>query len=488
VTASLTLSDRFKVLFNGAFPDITISPQVLLSCDENSNGCSGGDFMTAFSYIYSSGITDETCEVFTATGFDEGYTCGSFFPCYTCDQKNNCYVPRRYSLYNISSLSLVSGESEMISALQSGPIACGIFAGSDFVNYTQGVILGSVTGNISLNHAVEIIGYLEVQGVKVWKGRNVWGNYWGDSGFFFIQRGNNTLGIEQYCGVPTPDPIVKLVGQEISKGVDLEKGKVLKDLLGNKRKGLKVDLVQDLMSPQSHDWRNVSGINFLTVVRNQNVPGSCEASWAFATTSLIADRVNILLNATRPDLSLSPQVLINCKAGGSCEGGNSEGVYRFAREVGLPDDTCQQYLAKNPNEFSCSPVQICKSCDKDGCFPVQGYKKWFVKDFGYIAGAERMKSEIWNNGPVGCGLEATQSFIKYQGGIFSQKLKFPRINHQVAVVGWGVEGNEEFWICRNSWGSFWGEQGYFRILMHRDNLGIETDCDWGIPDLSRTNY
>ncbi len=32
---------------------------------------------------------------------------------------------------------------------------------------------------------------------------------------------------------------------------------------------------------------------------------------------------------------------------------------------------------------------------------------------------------------------------------------------------------------RNSWGTYWGEGGYFRILMGSDNLAIETNCDWG---------
>ena len=36
-------------------------------------------------------------------------------------------------------------------------------------------------------------------------------------------------------------------------------------------------------------------------------------------------------------------------------------------------------------------------------------------------------------------------------------------------------------IGRNSWGTYWGEAGFFRIKMHGENLGIESDCTWALP-------
>jgi hypothetical protein len=38
-------------------------------------------------------------------------------------------------------------------------------------------------------------------------------------------------------------------------------------------------------------------------------------------------------------------------------------------------------------------------------------------------------------------------------------------------------------IVRNSFGSFWGENGFFNIIMHKIeyNLGIELFCQWAVP-------
>lgn len=37
--------------------------------------------------------------------------------------------------------------------------------------------------------------------------------------------------------------------------------------------------------------------------------------------------------------------------------------------------------------------------------------------------------------------------------------------HAVKMIGWGVEGGVKYWICSNSWGTGWGENGFFKIKM-----------------------
>ena len=77
--------------------------------------------------------------------------------------------------------------------------------------------------------------------------------------------------------------------------------------------------------------------------------------------------------------------------------------------------------------------------------------------------------------------------MNYTGGIFKDETGEVDIDHEVSVVGWGVENGEKYWIVRNSWGTAWGINGFFYIKMYRDNLAIETDCDWGIPDITRSS-
>merc|ERR1711879_331520 len=53
--------------------------------------------------------------------------------------------------------------------------------------------------------------------------------------------------------------------------------------------------------------------------------------------------------------------------------------------------------------------------------------------------------EIYARGPISCGVDATEEFEAYTGGVFSQPDK-TRLNHEISVVGWGVtDDGEEYW-------------------------------------------
>lgn len=141
---------------------------------------------------------------------------------------------------------------------------------------------------------------------------------------------------------------------------------------------------------------------------------------------------------------------------------------------------------------------MCRDCtwppprpDEDGlegCFAVEPDVRYYVSEYYKLSGADQMKAELYANGPISCGIHVTDNFEwNYFGGIYEESVLLATPNHEISVVGYGYdeESDTEFWIGRNSWGTYWGEYGFFRIKMHSDNLGIERDCVAGIPTFDK---
>jgi len=116
------------------------------------------------------------------------------------------------------------------------------------------------------------------------------------------------------------------------------------------------------------------------------------------------------------------------------------------------------------------------------CFATPSYNIYGIQEYGQLAGEQNMLQEIFQRGPISCSVHATQELDDYTGGIFEDKTgPYPTTNHAISVVGWGVEHGVKYWLVRNSWGSHWGEQGFFRIRRGIDNLLIESHCAWATP-------
>ena len=248
------------------------------------------------------------------------------------------------------------------------------------------------------------------------------------------------------------------------------------------------DYIKGSDLPDRHWWGNVNGKNYLSWVVNQHIPQYCGSCWAQSTVGGMSDRINIQSdNLDRKFLSV--QAVINCNGGGSCEGGDLGSVYDFAHDHGIPENGCQLYTAQDPNPEAkvCEDISVCMNCtgfdENNHCWAQKTYTMWYAKEHGTVSGADDMKKEIFARGPIACSMHVSGKFEDYSGGVYSEFMFLPMPNHGVLVVGWGKsDADGEFWIVRNSWGTSWGESGYFRIRMNTHNLGIENDCYWVVPE------
>lgn len=496
----------------------------------NDLGCHGGEAYSAFEFMHYNNVTDETCSIYQARGHDNGIDCAPITKCKNCNPHEPCFVPDEYYVYSVDEFGQVSGEENMMQEIyQRGPIACGIAVPESLENY-KGGIYKDETGDMNIVHDISVVGYGVEDGTKYWVVRNSWGTHWGESGFLRVVRGINNIAIESDCSWATPvdtwsddvkyrptkeekehpgndkyrenSPYPEGFSEEFLSKKNGGCRRVPKAAFENgevKTREMSWETINTAELPKNWDWRSVNKTNYLGWTKNQHIPVYCGSCWAQGTTSALGDRFNILLKDHNPTpIDLSAQVMVNCRAGGSCNGGNPIGVYDYAYYNGIPDTSCEQYVAVNLDKDTCGPMDICKDCTppipsegetlQENCRPVE-YKKYFVSDYYSVYGADRMKAELYKYGPISCGVMVTDNFENYKGGIYSEDAGWIMINHEIAVVGWGYDeaSQTEYWVGRNSWGTYWGEMGFFRIEMHKNNLGIETDCSAGIPTFEKAS-
>jgi len=58
----------------------------------------------------------------------------------------------------------------------------------------------------------------------------------------------------------------------------------------------------------------------------------------------------------------------------------------------------------------------------------------------------------------------------YQGGILDSLECGDQPNHTMTAIGYGINDNAiDYYIVKNSWGKYWGDEGYMKIAANEGN-------------------
>lgn len=168
---------------------LSLSPQNLVDCVANNDGCGGGYMTNAFEYVHQNrGIDSE--DSYPYIGQDE-----------SC-----MYSPTGKAAKCRGYREIPEGNEKALkrAVARIGPISVGIDASlPSFQFYSRGVYYDESCNAENINHAVLAVGYGAQKGTKHWIIKNSWGEEWGNKGYVLLARNmNNACGVANLASFP----------------------------------------------------------------------------------------------------------------------------------------------------------------------------------------------------------------------------------------------------------------------------------------------
>ncbi|KAJ5069874.1 cathepsin l1 [Anaeramoeba ignava] len=211
--------------------------------------------------------------------------------------------------------------------------------------------------------------------------------------------------------------------------------------------------------PDTYDLRNN-----ITAVKNQ---GSCGACWAFSATA-VAEGVFNLNDGILMDLS--QQQVISCTT--TCAGCDG-GVTSYALDYIQVNGSCGDYLWGYEGQNGVCSGTSFDNCQANSFVKVKNQSTVFLYTDSDPVGL--LQQILVSYGPVGIAIDA-DSLSYYEDGVatsMSCSNNPSNANHAPSLVGYGTDGTTPFWRVKNSWGTGWGENGFFRFERGINLCGIE---------------
>jgi len=243
--------------------------------------------------------------------------------------------------------------------------------------------------------------------------------------------------------------------------------------------------------PDYFSWRDEG---WTTPAKFQGMCGSC---WAFAAIGALESVINIEEGLPELDPDLSEQYILSClPLAGSCKGGHPYWAFYYMKST-----------SADGNYHNGALLEECFPYEGDDTIPCNAKcNDWLDKlvpiaDFGYFfpdgsdEDRQKIKTLIMEKGPVVTFMMATEDFMKWGLENHSPDAYYPYevaygINHCVIIVGWKDDDSIPhggYWICKNSWGKYWGYNGFFNI--EYGSLNIDTfEIVWVEYDASQYDW
>jgi len=202
----------------------------------------------------------------------------------------------------------------------------------------------------------------------------------------------------------------------------------------------------------------------------------CGSCWAFGCVESASDRLCI---QGKENIVLSFMDLVCCGPDDGCEGGDPYDAYGYVVSPGLVTSTCDPYTIPTcpPAQEPCLnfvPTPACvQTCNNSEQWSSSIHQ--FATSYGVSSDPNAIMTEIYTNGPVEACFSVYEDFLAYKTGVYQYQSGNFLGGHCIKIIGWGVDSssNLPYWLCNNSWTTYWGDDGQFKILRGQDECGIE---------------
>ena len=217
--------------------------------------------------------------------------------------------------------------------------------------------------------------------------------------------------------------------------------------------GVELGLDYDEEIPENFDWEKDRGI-----ITEMNDQQDCGACYAIAACGVLESQYFIQFGE---NVSFSEQQIVDCdKTNNHCEGGNVKRAFIYLKSAGIMKDQDYPYInAEGQCKYDKSKTLV------------------KVLDYAYIStNEEEMKRVLYKYGPLAGAVNGIMAMF-YEKGIYDPAVDgacSDNINHAVLIIGYGVDKKtgKKFWRIKNSFGSNWGENGYFRLIRDERACGV----------------